>query len=229
MTKRNLIISGGIRHDFEHNSIALANQLSLIGFDSSIETDMEIALNRLSGNEFDLLTIMALRWPMNNDPKYLEYKNKWGLTLSNTMKNSLENFISDGGGMFGFHTACICFDDWSEWIEILGGKWKWGSSFHPPLGLVSVHSTNEKHYITEGIETFDIVDEVYSNLLISPNIHPLLMARPHNSKISEPILWVNNYGKGKVVFDGLGHNKESINDINHSEIIKRCVKWATNN
>ena len=53
-----------------------------------------------------------------------------------------------GGGLFGFHTACLCFDDWDEWRDILGGVWVWGRSRHPPLGPAAVSKTAEDHPLT---------------------------------------------------------------------------------
>ena len=42
----------------------------------------------------------------------------------------------------------------------------------------------------------------------------------------QPVIWTNKYGLGKIAYDGLGHDKDSIENPVHSEIIKKCALWA---
>lgn len=223
---RTLILTGGIRHDFADNAAALAEQLAAAGVDSEIETDIEAGLERLEAGGYDLLTVMALRWRMAGDPKYAPYRDEWAFSLSPDGRARLGGFVRGGGGLFGFHTACLCFDDWAEWREILGGVWQWGRSTHPPLGPVSVVKTAEKHPLTDGLGGFDIVDEVYSGLSLANSVCPLLEAAAGGTEAAEPVLWANRYGKGRVVFDALGHNRASIKQPTHAEIIRRAALWA---
>ena len=164
---------------------------------------------------------------MKDNPKYKPYRDEWAFSLSLKGRENLHRFVHDGGGLFGFHTACICFDDWPEWRAILGGVWIWGHSSHPPLGPVSIKSTVEKHPLTEDFKPFEIIDEVFSNLSISTSIRPLLTARAKGLVESEPVLWIQEYGNGRVVFDGLGHNRSSIEHNLHSQIIRDVATWAS--
>lgn len=223
---RNLILSGGIRHDFEDNARALADQLATAGFESEIETDIEAGLARLVGGGFHLLTVMALRWPMQGDPKYAPYRDQWAFSLSPDGRDRLSGFVRSGGGLFGFHTACLCFDDWPGWRDVLGGVWVWGRSFHPPLGPVTATPTKEPHPLTDGLGEFEIVDEVYSGLSIANTVRPLIVARAGGAEAPEPVLWIHQYGRGRVAFDALGHNRTSIEQEPHGEIIRRAAVWA---
>ena len=223
---RTLILSGGIRHDFADNAAALAGQLVRAGFETEIETDIEAGLARLEGGGFAMLTVMALRWRMDGDPKYAPHRAEWAFSLSPEGRARLRRYVSEGGGLLGFHTACLCFDDWPEWRDILGGVWRWGRSWHPPLGPVSVAKTAEQHPLTAGLGGFDIVDEVYSGLSLATGICPLLEARAGELERAEPVLWVHRYGIGRVVFDALGHNRASIEQETHAEIIRRAAVWA---
>ena len=223
---RTLILSGGIRHDFPDNAAALAGQLAAAGFDPEIETDIEAGLARLENGGYALLTVMALRWRMEGDAKYAPYRAKWAFSLSPDGRARLGGFVRGGGGLFGLHTAGLCFDDWAEWRAILGGVWLWGRSWHPPLGPVSIAKTAEAHPLTDDIGGFEIVDEVYCGLSLENGVRPLLEARATEMELAEPVLWTHRYGKGRVVFDALGHNRASIEQNDHAEIIQRAARWA---
>ncbi|MCY4394897.1 MAG: ThuA domain-containing protein [Rhodospirillaceae bacterium] len=223
---RALVLSGGIRHDFADNAAALAEQFAVAGFDPEIETNIEAGLARLENGGYALLTVMALRWRMEGDPKYAPHRAEWAFSLSPEGRARLGGFVRSGGGLFGFHTACLCFDDWPEWRDILGGVWVWGRSWHPPLGPVSVARTAEDHPLTAGAGGFELVDEVYSGLSLAAGVRPLLEARAGEMERAEPVLWTHRYGKGRVVFDALGHNRASIENENHAEIVRRAAVWA---
>ena len=223
---RTLILSGGIRHDFADNAAALAGQFAAAGFDPEIETDIEAGLARLEDGRYALLTVMALRWRMEGDAKYAPYRAEWSFSLSQEGRARLGGFVGSGGGLFGFHTACLCFDGWDEWRDILGGVWVWGRSWHPPLGPACVAKTAESHPLTHDLDGFDIVDEVYSGLSLANGVRPLLEARAATMERPEPVLWAHRYGKGRAVFDALGHNRASIEQDNHAAIIRRAARWA---
>ncbi len=223
---RTLILSGGIRHDFADNAAALAGQLAAAGFDPEIETDIEAGLARLEDGRYALLTVMALRWRMEGDAKYAPYRAEWAFSLSQEGRARLGGFVGSGGGLLGFHTACLCFDGWDEWRDILGGIWVWGRSWHPPLGPACVTKTAESHPLTDDLGGFDIVDEVYSGLGLANGVRPLLEARAATMERPEPVLWAHRYGEGRAVFDALGHNRASIEQDNHAAIIRRAARWA---
>jgi len=135
---RNLILTGGIRHDFDGNTETVIELLGDIGITSEYTNDINVGIERLSSETFDLVTVMALRWSMGGNQKYASLRDEYGYSMPAECRETLVNYIRQGGGLFGLHTACLCFDDWSEWRDVLGGAWVWGQSFHPPLGPVSV-------------------------------------------------------------------------------------------
>ncbi|MYF09085.1 MAG: hypothetical protein F4233_14585, partial [Rhodospirillaceae bacterium] len=73
---------------------------------------------------------------------------------------------------------------------------------------------------------FEIVDEVYSGLSLATDVRPLLEARSGTLERAEPVLWARDCGKGRVVFDALGHNRSSIEQPKHSQIVRRDARWA---
>jgi type 1 glutamine amidotransferase len=222
---RNLILTGGIRHDFDDNTAAVVELLADIGISCVQTTDMDRGIEQLGAESFDLVTIMALRWRMDGNPKYAALRNEFGYSIPHESRSTLIEYIRRGGGLFGLHTACLCFDDWDEWRDVLGGTWVWGRSFHPPLGPVSVSRGEQMHALTANLPVFDLVDEVYAGLDLASDTKPLLDACADDGTCA-PVLWARRFGNGRVVFDALGHNRDSLQQVDHSRLIKRCAAWA---
>ena len=130
--KKNLILTGGIFHPFDETSKTLEEILNTLGYDSEITIDLEKGIKDI--NNFDLITFNALRWRMLNHEKYIPYLDEWQFSLSVSSRNILDSYLKNGGAMIAFHTSSICFDDWDDWSKLLGGKWVWDESFHPPQG-----------------------------------------------------------------------------------------------
>ena len=71
--RQNLILVGGIFHDFHASAEALATVLAPLGIESRIEADLDAGIASLADNPVDLLTINALRWEMIGE-KYDPYR-----------------------------------------------------------------------------------------------------------------------------------------------------------
>ena len=65
--RSNLILTGGINHNFTDTAEALAEVLAAVGFDSTITDDMHAGFDQLANSRFDLVTIFTLRWRMLDD------------------------------------------------------------------------------------------------------------------------------------------------------------------
>ena len=164
--KKNLIFTGGIFHPFDETSKTLSKIINDFGYESEITFDIETGIKNI--NEYDLITFNALRWRMLNHEKYIPYIDEWQFSLSNESRSLLEDFIKKGGKMLAFHTSSICFDDWDGWSKLLGGKWDWDKSYHPPIENVEV-SPLKNHSLSKNIKNFQTNDEVYHNLKIEKN------------------------------------------------------------
>src|SRR5262249_50082368 len=87
--------------------------------------------------------------------------------------------------------------------------------------------------ITEGIKEFKHGrDELYQNSLMLPGSTVLATAfsdktkDPKNTDKDEPILWVANYGKGRVVENVLGHDVEAMKGEGFQTLLVRGVEWG---
>ena len=223
---RNLLLTGGIVHPFESSAPALERVLDGHGIESTVTDDLEGGLAELARGGFDLLTIYALRWSMQDD-KYAPHRGRWALTLSAAAREAIVAHLHRGGGLFGVHTASICFDDWPEWRRILGGAWVWGQSGHPPPGPVQVHIARPEHPLVLGIGDFTLDDEVYGDLSLERDVVPLIEATAiAGNRGAHPMLWERRVGRGRMVYDALGHDAGSIEHPVHARILARCALWA---
>jgi uncharacterized protein len=223
---KNLILYGGIFHPFKDSSKALAAQLNQVGIESEITDDIEAGLEQLATGCFHLLTINALRWNMEAE-KYDPYRDEWRFCLSASGRKIIDDFVSNGGGLIGLHTASICFEDWPTWSHILGAAWDWGHSFHPPAGAVDVIINDSAHPLTKGLPDFSIdYDEIYHQLKMETDVKCLLSAKANDDDGPQPLLWARDYGQGRVVYDALGHDANSVNHPLHSTILKRAARWV---
>ena len=124
----------------------------------------------------------------------------------------------------GIHTASICFDTWYEYKQLLGGVWRRDQSFHPPQGEVEVRPVAGGHWILEDIPTFTVNDEIYHELDIAPDTRVLMEGRVLNGSW-QPVGWYREVGDGRVFYDALGHDGESLRHPEHARLIQRGVRW----
>ncbi|MBI1181761.1 MAG: ThuA domain-containing protein [Alphaproteobacteria bacterium] len=219
---RNLIITGGIFHPFEDTSAALSAQLSPLGVVSTVSSDIEEALAEL--DRYDLLTVNCLRWRMIQAERHAPYRDEWAMELSASARDAVSRFVREGGALLGLHTAGLCFDTWPEWQTLLGATWDWDRSYHPPLGDVEVEVRTDAHPIVAGLADFDTQDEVFHHLTSADDAESLLFAELDDGR--QPLLWARQVGKGRAVYDALGHSPRSIEHPVHARILRRAALWA---
>jgi hypothetical protein len=222
---RNVILTGGHTHSFPVAAPALAALLREIGIESSIDDDIDRGLATIERDEPHLVTVYALRWTMREGDKYAPYRDRWAFHLAHDGQQALCRHLSRRGGLLALHTALICFDDWPAWEQILGGRWAWGRSNHPPYGAVDVRPGEDDHAIVRGLPPFTLNDEAYGDLSLAPETRPLMHART-SATDWRPALWAHVRWGGRVVVDTLGHDAGAFGHPVHRRIVKRAAAWA---
>lgn len=219
----NLILVGGIFHDFEASAQALAEILRPLGIESRIESDLEAGLASLAEAPVDLLTLNALRWEMIGE-KYDPYREREAYSPSQAARTAFNKHLQGGGALLGLHTASICFSDWPEWRTLLGGHWVWGTSWHPPPEPVEVTPTAEGSL--GHLPAFEVHDELYTSLALAPTAKVLASAKSAAMPTPQPIMWSQSVGAGRVIYDALGHDEASLHHPAHAELLQEAVGWA---
>ncbi len=155
---------------------------------------------------------------------------KW----SDANKAAFLKAVKDGKGLVVVHYASASFarPNWPEFETAIAGGWR-TQGFHGPAHEFTVKKTDAKHPISEGLasEFPHVTDELYSNSLITPGSTILATAycdpkKPRGTGKDEAMVWVNTYGKGRVVNTVMGHDAATINDPGVQPWLKRAVEWA---
>jgi len=224
MTINNLILTGGINHDFEDASKALADVLAQCGIESTIYTDFNAGLDAINDGP-DLVTLFALRWRMLDDDKYIPFREEWAYEINEHHRKLLSDYVGNGGGLLGLHTTAICFDTWPEWQSLLGAKWIWGSSFHPEPANLEIINLNQDHPVTSGLSDFQLVDELYHNIQPAEGATPLFQSVSAEDGSLQTLAWAQEVDRGRSVYSALAHDRQSIENEGHSQFLRQAAGW----
>jgi uncharacterized protein len=146
--------------------------------------------------------------------------------ISDQAQQNLLNFVKDGKGFFVQHLASASFPKWEEFGKLCGRKWVMGTSGHNPRSDIQAKVVAKEHPITAGLSDFVTNDELYSKLQGDGPITVLVQAYSDFSKVTEPLVFTLDYGKGRVVHNAFGHDRKALMTPTVQTIITRGVEWA---
>lgn len=223
-----VVLAGGSphAHDFDAIRAALVDVVTSAGHDVVDTADPDTAAVLL--DEADALVVDGLWWRMLGDA-YDAWRDAHAYSPPESTRRALVGFVADGGGLVALHTTSICFDDWPEWGDVVGGSWRWGHSSHPPYGPVraDVVADRATHPVVAGLPaTIQLDDEVYGDLDLRSGIDVLVTARRAPDDAEQPVVWTHRYGSGRVVYDGFGHDADSIRHRDNSRLIAQALAWT---
>lgn len=145
---------------------------------------------------------------------------------SDEAKAGLLNFVKQGKGLVALHFSCSSFQDWEEYRELLGRVWVKNVGGHGPRGKFQVNIKSKDHPLTKGVVDFETDDELYAKLSGDAEIEVLASAYSEWSGKVEPILFLKNYGKGRVVHNVLGHDMRARRSSSYQTLLRRGVEFA---
>jgi type 1 glutamine amidotransferase len=147
---------------------------------------------------------------------------------------ALLNYVKNGGGWGGLHSASDAGGKgWMAYTEMVGGYFHghpWGSG-----GTWTFNVEDPKNAIMKGFTSteFQAKDEIYKQqfyerskvrVLISLNAGKSKRGgRPDNDN---PVVWVRDYGKGRVFYSNFGHNKQIFFDSKMLEHYLAGIQFA---
>ena len=103
-----------------------------------------------------------------------------GGTVLLKQKSDLDQFLGRGGGIVVIHAAAVSADP-AHWKSIVGGSWVQGRTkwLEGPMAL---YYSDRDHPISNGASNYDMDDEIYYDMDISPDIKVLAAAFTPNPK-----------------------------------------------
>ena len=226
-----LVVSGG-RHPYEESTPVLEGFLKSAGHDVTVTDDASVLANSSSMSAYDALVFNTRR---ENVPDFGDS------ALSADEQNGMKNFIRSGKGFVCIHISGCVPADWREFLEITGGGWVSGQSFHPPYGQFTVNVSAPAHKGASGVSDFTTNDELYMGLdmkdgndvfitgTVGESTHPWGPDRTpkHMPGGTFPLGWTRSYGDGKVFVLLLGHDGQSFKTPEFQRIVLNGVDWAT--
>ena len=158
------------------------------------------------------------------------------LDMDESQKADLLSFVRDDGkGFIGIHSAAITFTGWPEYGEMLGGYFDghpWGQ-FNAPLVVEDSKFPGMESFS----DRFTLFDEIYqikgfsrqnSRVLLSLDPDKLDLTRKgvKNTENRFPVIWARNYGKGRVLYNGLGHVQALWDRPDFQRMWLEMVQWS---
>lgn len=158
------------------------------------------------------------------------------LDMDESQKADLLSFIRDDGkGFIGIHSAAITFTGWPEYGKMLGGRFDghpWGT-FDAPLVVEDRGFPGMNHLPAR----FNLRDEIYQIKDYSrENVRVLMSLDAGRVDVSKKavhrkdgdfaVAWAREYGKGRVLYNGLGHTREAWDREEFRKMWLDSVRWA---
>jgi hypothetical protein len=145
-------------------------------------------------------------------------------------RKNLRDFVESGKGIVVVHHALADNQKWAWWYqEVVGGRYlleadgdQKASSFKHDVHF-GVSPVGE-HPITKGIDAFEVTDEAYKNMWISPKVRVLL--ETNNPLNDRPMAWISPYSQSRVVYIQLGHGHEAHENPTYRLLIRNAIEWA---
>lgn len=143
------------------------------------------------------------------------------------------NLLKKGKAMIFLHHSLVSYQNWGEFINIVGGKYHTrpvvvkGDTLKANYEhdvIMPVRVEDRKHPVTAGINDFEIVDETYGDAEILPSVKPLLSTSL--SKSMRYLAWINHYGNSDVLYIQLGHGPSAYSNANYRKLLQQAIEWS---
>jgi len=201
--KTKVLLLGGRGHDWRGFHAAIAPVLEKTG-------DFEVTLS----DQLDDLKPENIK----NYDVVLFYGSGGNFTDA-AQEQGLEQFVTGGGGLGGVH-ATDAFKQSDVYWRLLGGRFTGHGG-----GSFMMRIEDKKHPITAPMEDFEIQDETYRNAL-HPDFKLHSLAHMDRGQEQQSMVWVQDYGKGRVFNTTLGHGKAAFDNPHLQRLIVRGLYWA---
>jgi len=138
-----------------------------------------------------------------------------GKILDKKQKLALQNFMQNGGGFVGIHSATNCETEWPWFVNMIGATF----ISHPKQQIGKLIVIDKTHPSTESLpSTWERNDEWYNFKNQNPHINIVMKVDELsytggiNTNNDHPISWYHQFNGGRVFYTALGHSIEGYND-----------------
>ncbi len=220
-TTKVLIITGDHEDPWEETTPVLEQILTNAGHEVDVTQKPRLDLKPEKLEAYDLL---LLNYSDTGPGATANPDSVW----TDANKQAFAGAIKAGTGLVVLNHASAAFSDDSDWSKnfarITAGGWR----RQGVLGDVREFpvTVQRDHPITRGISSFNHGrDELFQNSLITEG-SKVLVTGFNGKEQDQPVLWVNSYGKGRVVQYTLGHDPIAMQGNGFRKLLVRSVAWA---
>lgn len=146
-------------------------------------------------------------------------------------KDAYYKLFEEQKPMLFLHHSLVSYQDWPEFIRILGGKYHTRDSsrlsHYKHDEIIEVQIKDKTNPVTSGLSDFTLIDETYGNCEILPTVTPLLTT---DHELSMPVIgWINQYLGHEIIYLQGGHGPSAFRDKNFQQILYNAIQYCINN
>jgi type 1 glutamine amidotransferase len=141
-------------------------------------------------------------------------------------------WIREGHGFAGMHSAADTYHDAPAYLEMLGNEFL----THGDQATVDAIVENPSHPASSPLgQRFRIFDEIYKftkpnrssvTMLLSLDRHPDDGLPQAGQPGDLPLAWAKSYGRGRVFYTALGHRESVWQNTSYQEHILGGIRWV---
>jgi type 1 glutamine amidotransferase len=156
------------------------------------------------------------------------------LPMSDDQKKAFVDFVRSGHGFVGVHSATDTFYMWADYGEMIGGYF----NNHPWHEMVTIEVADPSSPLVSSLgKSFQINDEIYQvSDFQAKDSHVLLRLDPASVDLKKngvmhryygwPVCWTRQFGKGRVYYNGLGHDDWVWKDARYQDMLLKGIQWV---
>ncbi len=141
--------------------------------------------------------------------------------LTPAREQGLLQFVRNGGGFVGIHSATDSFRGSRAYVEMIGGEFL----THPEHHEFNVEIADKGHFITKRVPNYSVFDEMYHLQNFDPAAVTILAKTTWQGK-TMPMAYSKAYGQGRVSYLANGHTQQAWKHPEFRKMLLRAVAWS---
>ncbi len=148
------------------------------------------------------------------------------LPFDESQKTAIVNFVQNGGGFVGAHSATDTLYDWPDYGRLVGAYFK----EHPWTQDATIAIEDRTHPATRPLgASFRLNEEFYTfRENPRPRVHVLMSldAASVGASGDFPLAWSQSFGQGRTFYTALGHFDATWQDARFQAHMRAAIGWA---